>query len=212
LKDSIKTIVANGSGGRNWSDDSYARSCKEYLNPTDSKFKYLGEIGDGYYTIKPDAITVMNVLCDMTGKGGGYKPGSTYIATFNSNSQSYIDNYSKIIWREFRFIIPTNINYNTGLPCKTTDKPGFSNNNSGGLGKICDANPSYEVYIPTNFNTLGGMYKNMTSYNSSGSCSYNTSTTNGYGRIFNNTYCAGFGWGHSTGNYSFPGTVQIWVY
>lgn len=63
----IQSIEAAGSG-RRWSDGRYARSCREYLIAP-AGYAYLGEVGDGVYTISPDGGTPVDVTCDMTNGG-----------------------------------------------------------------------------------------------------------------------------------------------
>ena len=65
----VKTIVATAAA-RNWSDGSFAKSCKEYLQG-DSSHQYAGAVGNGIYTIAPLG-TAVNTYCDMTTDGGGW--------------------------------------------------------------------------------------------------------------------------------------------
>jgi hypothetical protein len=66
-------IVVNGSG-RKWSDNSFAATCNEYINPP-SGYYYTGLTGSGVYTIDPDGSggnTEYDVYCDMDNDGGGW--------------------------------------------------------------------------------------------------------------------------------------------
>lgn len=66
---SQKTIVLQPEGYRTWSDNTVARSCNEYRNPTAGR-TYAGSVGDGLYRIQPTGQAVTTVYCDMT--NGGY--------------------------------------------------------------------------------------------------------------------------------------------
>lgn len=52
-----------------FSNGKYARTCKEYLNPINVRYRYKGSIGDGTYRISPDGVNYIDVSCRM-GEGG----------------------------------------------------------------------------------------------------------------------------------------------
>lgn len=56
---------------KRWSDDSYAKSCQEYRNPT-WNYTYAWAIGDGIYWIQSDMNPAFKVYCDMTTEGWGW--------------------------------------------------------------------------------------------------------------------------------------------
>ena len=100
----IQNIEAFGAG-RRWSDGSYARSCREYLMAP-AGYAYLGETGDGVYTISPDGGTPVDVLCDMTDGGwtqwaandfesaapSGWSDNSTYVCDGDTVHGGYGNN------------------------------------------------------------------------------------------------------------------------
>jgi hypothetical protein len=89
----VKTIVMNGSS-RNWSDGTWARSCKEYRFPTNPMYEYSGATANvGTYAIDPDGdgSNPVNVTCDMVTDGGGYtffpvNGGTSTCGAFQANS------------------------------------------------------------------------------------------------------------------------------
>jgi hypothetical protein len=66
-----RIIVSDGTGGRRWSDSTYATSCYGYMNPNNSLYLYAGLTGDGIYTISIGG-TPTQVYCNMTDQGGGW--------------------------------------------------------------------------------------------------------------------------------------------
>lgn len=74
---------------RAFADGTYARSCKEYRNPTKAKYKYQGATGDGVYRIDPDgyasgSLAAYDVTCLMSYGDGGW----TLVATGRYNQAS----------------------------------------------------------------------------------------------------------------------------
>ncbi|PIE85236.1 hypothetical protein CSA08_03180 [Candidatus Gracilibacteria bacterium] len=66
-------FIETQNGARRWEDGAMAKSCYYYKYPEDAGHRYLGEIGDGTYWIKPDATKpAFKVYCDMTNNGGGW--------------------------------------------------------------------------------------------------------------------------------------------
>lgn len=55
-----------------YSDGTYAKSCDEYRNPTNTKYAYIGSIGDGVYKLNVPGIGLADFNCDMTTNGGGW--------------------------------------------------------------------------------------------------------------------------------------------
>lgn len=64
------TIVAGAGGARQWSNGTFATSCKQYLSPPSGRI-YAGSTGSGTYTIAPTG-TPFPAYCDMTFDGGGW--------------------------------------------------------------------------------------------------------------------------------------------
>ena len=82
------TIVTNGAS-RNWSDSTYATSCKNYRFPSVPN-TYSGSTGSDVYTISISG-TPTAVYCDMTTDGGGYtlaksSTGSTTTTNWSSGT------------------------------------------------------------------------------------------------------------------------------
>ena len=67
MSDSVKQFT----GYRAWSDGTYAKSCKEYLNGKPG-YVYQGATGDGIYRIVVPGYAPFDVVCDMTTSGGGW--------------------------------------------------------------------------------------------------------------------------------------------
>ncbi len=88
---STETVVANATGGANWSDGTYARSCYGYLEPAPGTgYKYAGVTGSGVYTVQPDGpggLPPFNVYCDMTNQGGGW----TLVAGISSANAAHVN-------------------------------------------------------------------------------------------------------------------------
>jgi hypothetical protein len=86
-----QTIVANGSGGRNWSDGTFARSCYAYLVPIPGTgYSYAGQTGSGVYTVQPDGPVgnaSFNAYCDMTANGGGW----TFVAGIAAGDDNHVN-------------------------------------------------------------------------------------------------------------------------
>lgn len=82
---SKRGVISSGTG-RTWGDNTYAKSCNEYKNPSNPlKYSYKGSTGDGIYAILPTGqSTPFNVLCDMTTDGGGWTNINTSFGTATS--------------------------------------------------------------------------------------------------------------------------------
>lgn len=65
-----RTIVSDGSGGRQWSDGTRATSCNGYYSPANG-YSYTGLTGDGVYTVNIGG-TATQVFCNMSEQGGGW--------------------------------------------------------------------------------------------------------------------------------------------
>ena len=66
----LSVLVQDGAS-RHWSDGTYGVACYDYINPA-AGYTYMGAVGDGRYTVKPDGKSVFDVYCDMTTSGGGW--------------------------------------------------------------------------------------------------------------------------------------------
>ena len=64
-------ITWNDASGRKWTNWKFAKTCKEYKNPS-SPYTYVWDTGDGIYIIKPSANPEFKVYCDMTTDSGGW--------------------------------------------------------------------------------------------------------------------------------------------
>jgi len=62
-------VAANGS--RQWSNGTYAASCKGYYTPAQG-YTYQGDVGSGTYRVQPAGQPAQDVYCDMTADGGGW--------------------------------------------------------------------------------------------------------------------------------------------
>lgn len=69
--------VVNFGSYRAWGDGTFATSCWDYLNPSDTRFhSYAGSTGNGVYRIKVSGTT-SDVNCDMVTGGGGWQQVAT---------------------------------------------------------------------------------------------------------------------------------------
>jgi hypothetical protein len=60
------STIKNYGTYRAWADGTYAKSATEYLYPTDPKYAYQGDTGDGVYRIQPIAGgSTIDVYCSM---------------------------------------------------------------------------------------------------------------------------------------------------
>ena len=99
--------IVTFSGGRRWSDNTYARSCAEYLSPPPG-YRYDGATGDGVYTIDPDGSLPINVQCDMSDGGwtlwannnfeSSTPSGWTDNSTFVCSGDTMHGGYSNVAW------------------------------------------------------------------------------------------------------------------
>lgn len=65
--------ITNKDGVRIFSDGLIAKNCNEYKNPINKKYRYINEIGNGIYLIKPSAeVEQIKVYCDMESDNGGW--------------------------------------------------------------------------------------------------------------------------------------------
>ena len=78
-------IIWNDANWRNFSDWTYAQSCKDYINPT-SPYFYVWEIWDWYYNIKQGSNPVLKVYCDMTTSWWGWTRLTRYL-----NNNYYVE-------------------------------------------------------------------------------------------------------------------------
>lgn len=68
----VGIAIVDKGGYRTYSDNTMARSCLAYLQPTDTTYAYQGATGNGVYRVKPTNGAAMDVYCDMTTQGGGW--------------------------------------------------------------------------------------------------------------------------------------------
>lgn len=67
-------VTGDDISGRKWSDNTFARTCNAYKNPT-NPYIYTGNTGDGVYWIDPDGVggnAEFKAYCDMTMDDGGW--------------------------------------------------------------------------------------------------------------------------------------------
>jgi hypothetical protein len=66
----VTQVLSQFSGYRAWSDNTYAASCKAYLNAPAGHL-YSGATGNGVYRLQTGA-SLTDAYCDMTSDGGGW--------------------------------------------------------------------------------------------------------------------------------------------
>lgn len=80
------------NGARQWSDNTYATSCLNYIQSDIAGYNYTGDTGDGVYKIDPDGTggnAAFDVYCDQTTDGGGW----TYITyLYNTTTTPSLSN------------------------------------------------------------------------------------------------------------------------
>lgn len=75
-------IILQG-GSRRFADGTVAKSCEEYIRPSNAGYRYAGSTGDGLYRIDPDGPTgtaAVDVWCDMSTDDGGWTLVSSVVS------------------------------------------------------------------------------------------------------------------------------------
>lgn len=68
-----EVVFLGANNVRTWSDGTTATSCYTYLNSGNANYRYEGDVGSGFYRIKPNSATAAtDVYCDMVNDGGGW--------------------------------------------------------------------------------------------------------------------------------------------